>query len=532
LALIAEIEAAMQMGISVELLRYFTETCPKYGENRLLTKKVIDNVAYFDSNELLSYQRYLSQPWPKKPGMKRPHIPEAIKNDVRAECHLACAICGDLNKGEIAHIEAVSATANNSPDNLVLLCPNHHTEYDLGYKPNSNVSLEALRAAKLLKRQARVRIQRYEANAFKTAASVMTTVKNLAAKLKTLESQQMIEVYETELAALMRSLPNMLDASQVEAKKDKSLEDVGALVSKVAPTISRATTGLSSSATAMQIRNAAATVSAAVEASLIELDEVDCPHCGGSGTTGLVGDFCAYCHGDMVVSEEQARNYAPEEMDETDCPHCGGRGLTGITSFICGYCRGSCRVSKMKAGMYDPDEMDEVDCRHCGGRGMTGLSGDICAYCDGAQRITAAAAAEYNRAEIDEVDCPHCHGRGLTGLVGDYCSFCKGSQTVSRKKAQDYAPEKMDEIDCPHCGGSGTTGLVQQYCNYCKGSQTVSRAKAEEYDPEDIDETNCPHCGGSGSTGLRGTICSLCNGTCTVSRDKQHAYRKKFPDRS
>lgn len=79
MALIAEIEAAMHMGISVELLEYFTETCPKYGEDRLLPRKVIDNVPHFDSNELLSYQKYLSQPWPKKPGSQRPHIPEAIK---------------------------------------------------------------------------------------------------------------------------------------------------------------------------------------------------------------------------------------------------------------------------------------------------------------------------------------------------------------------------------------------------------------------------------------------------------------------
>jgi DnaJ-class molecular chaperone len=193
---------------------------------------------------------------------------------------------------------------------------------------------------------------------------------------------------------------------QAEAKKNKSLEDVGTLVGTVAPTISRATAGLSSKATPVQIRNAAATVSAAIEESLIELDEVDCPHCGGSGTTGLVGDFCAYCNGDMVISQEQAKDYDPQEIDETDCPHCGGRGLTGITGFICDYCRGSGRVSKMTASTYDPDEMDEVDCPHCRGRGMTGLASDICAYCDGAQRETTTATEEYDRDEIDEVDCP------------------------------------------------------------------------------------------------------------------------------
>jgi hypothetical protein len=231
-----------------------------------------------------------------------------------------------LNRGEIAHIEAVATTANNSPDNLILLCPNHHTEYDLGYRPSSNVSLEALKAAKLLKRQARVRTQLYEANAYKTAASVMTTVKKLETKLKTLESQQLIEVYETELAALMRGLPGMLDASQAEAKKDKSLEDVGTLVSKVAPTISRATAGLSSSATPTQIRNAAATVSAAVEESLIELDEVDCPHCGGSGTTGLVGDFAPTVMATWSYQKNRPTTTTRRRLTRLTAPTAEGRG--------------------------------------------------------------------------------------------------------------------------------------------------------------------------------------------------------------
>lgn len=179
----------------------------------------------------------------------------------------------------------------------------------------------------------------------------------------------------------------------------------------------------------------------------------------------------------MVVSEEQAGNYDPDQIDETDCPHCGGRRLTGITSFICGYCRGSCRVSKMKAGMYDPDEMDEVDCPHCGGRGMTGLSGDICAYCDGAQKITTAAAAEHNRDEIDEVDCPHCQGRGLTGLVDDYCSFCKGSQTVSRERQKITTLKRWTRSIALIAGawhyrlGSAILQLLQRIANgfECKG---------------------------------------------------------------
>jgi DnaJ-class molecular chaperone len=528
LALIVEIEAAMQLGITIKLLRYFTKKCPKYGESRLLHKKEVDGIVYHETDDILSYQRYLSEPWPKRPDSERPHIPDAIKEDVKAECHLACAICGDMNRGEVAHIEAVAATANNSPENLVFLCPNHHTEYDLGFKPNSNVSLEALKAAKLLKREARVRMLRYEANAYKAVASVLSTVKKLEGKLRSLEPGPLIEVYETELSALMRDLPAVLETSQAAARKDTTPDNIANLINKAAPTIVRATNGLERSTSSTKIRNAATTVIAAVETCLVELDEVECPHCGGRGTTGLVGDYCAYCKGDMVVSEEQADAYDPDEINETDCPHCAGRGLTGIGGFLCGYCRGSCKVSRPMAQMYDPDEMDEVDCPHCLGRGITGYSGDICSYCDGACRVSSAVSEAYNRDDIDEVNCPHCNGRGLTGRVGDICHYCRGSQVVSHAKADAYDRDEIDEVDCPHCKGHGLTGLQSQYCSYCKGSQVVSRAHAEEYDPDEIDEVDCPRCNGSGTTGLRGTYCSLCKGTCSVTRDTRQAYWSKY----
>jgi hypothetical protein len=532
LGLIVEIEAAMQMGISVKLLTYFTKKCPKYGQTKLLPVKHMEGVRYFDTADLLSYRKYLAEPWPKSQGSPRPGIPDAIKDDVRAECHLACAICGDLNKGEIAHIKAVATTANNSPDNLVLLCPNHHTEYDLGYKPRSNVSLEALRAAKLLKREARVRTQLYEANAYKAVASVVSRVRMLDSKLSSLSSEPLIEVYETELSALMRALPEVIQLSEDAAKRDTSSSDVNSLISKSAPTISRLTSGLSSKTNSTGIRSAAKSVIAAVDDLLIELDEVDCPHCGGAGTTGLVGDYCAYCEGDMVVSEERAEDYRAEEIDEVDCPHCHGRGMTGLIGDICNYCGGSCQVSRMKAAVYDVEQIDEVGCPHCHGRGMTGLSGDVCNYCGGSQTVSNAEAEEYDRDDMDEVDCPHCHGRGMTGLSGDICNYCRGSQTVSSAEAEEYDHDDMDEVDCPHCNGAGIRGLISEICSYCRGSQTVSAEQAREYVPDDIDEVDCPRCGGGGTTGLAGSVCALCNGTCSVSKAKRAAYRRKFPDRN
>src|ERR1039457_2303129 len=178
MALFTEVEAAMRMGISVELLRYFTKHCPKTGEAKLLAASKIGEQTLYDQRDVDDYRRYLSKPWPHKKG-KRPDIPDPIKEDVKREAHLWCAICGNANRGEVAHIEAVADTLNNSPDNLIFLCPNHHTEYDLGYKPSSNITLEVVRAAKLVKRSTRQRVMRHEANATKLLVAVASLLKGL-----------------------------------------------------------------------------------------------------------------------------------------------------------------------------------------------------------------------------------------------------------------------------------------------------------------------------------------------------------------
>src|SRR5262245_17192802 len=148
--LLTQIEAAMKYGVSIKLLEYFTKKCPKQNEARLLKRVKVGELVLFDEHELLSYQNWLNEPWHYKKG-QRPPIPDAIKEDIKAESHYGCAICGYSDNGEVAHIETVAKSLNNSPDNLIFLCPNHHTKYDLGFKPASNISPKVIHAAKLLK---------------------------------------------------------------------------------------------------------------------------------------------------------------------------------------------------------------------------------------------------------------------------------------------------------------------------------------------------------------------------------------------
>lgn len=88
-----------------------------------------------------------------------------------------------------------------------------------------------------------------------------------------------------------------------------------------------------------------------------EIDEKPCPHCDGRGTIGFNGEFCKYCGGSQVVTEEDAANYSFDDMEEVVCPHCEGNGRTRLNGEFCIYCKGDCLVSKEMADEYDADEL-------------------------------------------------------------------------------------------------------------------------------------------------------------------------------
>jgi len=383
MGLITKIEAAMKLGVSVELIEYFTKKCPKSGENVKIKPVKTELGEMYDESQLIEFNNYLSSPWPISKKGNRPTIPEAIKEDIRRESHYSCAICGHMDNGEVAHIEAVSTTLNNSPENLVFLCPNHHTKYDFGYTLNTNITIDEVRAAKLLKRKSRLRILKYEANATKYLYTIINFLKNLENKLKKEENQNLVSIYLTEMEKITLLIPELAQKSHEQAAKDEFITKTEKALSKHAPELTKFAYSEVIKHSDKDLRNAVNSIVSRTSDIIIDIDEVDCPHCAGSGQTGRVGDLCAYCGGSCVVTHEKYEKYDRDEIDEVDCPHCGGSGQTGRAGDICAYCEGSCVVSHEKYEEYDRDEIDEVDCPHCGGRGETGLVGDICALCKG-----------------------------------------------------------------------------------------------------------------------------------------------------
>jgi hypothetical protein len=235
MALLSPVDAALHLGLRVETLDYLTRNCPKSGETRKLKSVKTEQGPMFDERELSSYAEYLTEPWPIPKKAKRPGIPKAFHEDVKEESHQACAICGHMDNGEIAHIEAVATTLNNAPSNLIYLCPNHHTKYDLGFKVGSNVTVDEIRAAKLLKRNARCRLLKYESFATRSLLSLIKLIQSMEQKVGSAETENMKAIYLSELNNLLAAVPDLTMASQEQAKKDKLATKPEKAIAKIAP---------------------------------------------------------------------------------------------------------------------------------------------------------------------------------------------------------------------------------------------------------------------------------------------------------
>ena len=58
MGLISKIDAAIKLGIGVELIDYFTNKCPKRGEDIILEAVKTDMGIMFDEDSLIKYKNY------------------------------------------------------------------------------------------------------------------------------------------------------------------------------------------------------------------------------------------------------------------------------------------------------------------------------------------------------------------------------------------------------------------------------------------------------------------------------------------
>lgn len=154
--------------------------------------------------------------------MKRTKLPESVQRRLYAESMGKCmnpSCCTDLftDKGDIierAHLVPYCETSDNSFENIVLLCPNCHTNYD----KNKAFDVEEVRRWKHLRRR---EIQKVFGKKYSTFGELQQAIKPLLEENKILYEQYYIganknrwDSVEPQILANNRAIKNLLQENR------------------------------------------------------------------------------------------------------------------------------------------------------------------------------------------------------------------------------------------------------------------------------------------------------------------------------
>ena len=501
-AKLSEIEAAIRLRMSPELLLYFTRYPAKGGTARKLACETKDGLRWYEEAELAAFDKFLRDPWPIKDGKSRPHLPEKVRLEIKLEAHCGCAICSHGANCEAAHIEPVSQTLSHHPAGLVWLCPNHHTDFDKGIYMPRDVDLATVKAVKTMLVNRRVRQWTIERNASLVVLQLVRQVEEVGTLLANAEFAQAhgaaLALAKEDIAALGETAS---EAATAKPAADPVAQSYGKFAAKVAKSAKGAEALPETGIPAF-----AAAVAEARDEFLRDASIAACPLCAGSGSWKW--SDCPACGGEGYLDVAEARRIDVSPYRNVDCPVCEGQGRRGAD--LCSACGGERRMERRHADAIDLREYEEVACPLCDGTGRRG--GEDCPACGGDRSMERHLADKVDLTEYEEVDCPLCRGSGRRD--GLDCSVCQGDGRVEARHAERLDLSDFTEVPCRLCGGSGQLGGYD--CPPCAGEGRLERQLADRYDWSQYDLVGCPSCKGTGQR--HDFDCRSCGGEGQVYR--------------
>lgn len=490
--LLNEYQAASLIGISPDLLRYLTKHQVKYKDKRkLAVAKIVNDELYFDVVELKDYDAWLRAPWPSKDN-KRPNLPDAIREEIRIEANLECALCKASGQaGEAAHIDPVHTSKSNHPHNLIWLCASHHTKFDNGCFGPKGANNEVITALKMGLHHFKRITWLGQAEVSKQIAATLSLCSAMQKQLALASKKVEVDAVERIAKKALEQIPKLTSWSNLDA---------------VRPTLTRLATQLAvgqskkSSNTKKQLETAASFE----EEFLLKSGLVRCPLCMGAKIHN--GYDCPVCLGDGAVNQDLDVDLA--EFDLVDCQLCSGTGKFEYDD--CPVCGGEGELERRFAEKFDFSQFDTVDCPLC--KGKRKWQGDDCSACHGNGEMLQRDAERIDLADFREVDCPLCDGEGRYN--GDDCPECHGNRTMQKRYADCVDVSKYTMQRCPICKGKGL--YHGEDCPACYGEGNISAGAVEQLDPSQFDLVNCPRCKGKGV--VYGDDCSACGGNRKMLR--------------
>lgn len=477
-------EAAVFLEMSPTLLEYFTKNSVKTGDSRRLKCTKVGELLTFDKGELESYNAWLKSPWPTSPKSNRPHIPKGIREDLKEEAGLQCALC--LQNGdscEAAHIEPSHKSKCNHPHNLIWLCSNHHTKFDKGHLgPKGADNQDILRIKGYLITFRRL-FWTTQSEATQQLASILRICGELKAKLAQPFSaaHERFERLAEEALEIVPNLTRRSESQKVKPVLDKMLQELST----------------------ERLRKDSTTTSALSKVASFESEFLEksglkrCPLCVHRGSINSYD--CPVCNGEGTVDENTYVDL--KEFELVQCGLCKGDGRHNGDD--CRVCGGEGELERRYEELVDYSQYELVDCPVCEGEGR--FNGEFCQICDGDKKILRRQAESIDRSDYEFVSCPLCEGGGRHN--GDDCRHCHGERQILRKYIQDFDPSLYDEVRCPACKGTKT--LYGEECIACGGEGSMLSEQANSLDLSLYKLAACPECKGKSKDGRR--ECRYCN---------------------
>jgi DnaJ-class molecular chaperone len=492
--LCTEYQAACMTGMSPELLRWLTSNAPKSGISRKLkVAKKQGDTFFFEENELLDFNNWLKLPWPQKDG-KRPHVPSAIRREIKIEANGECAIChGHHNTCEAAHLDPVHKSRNNHPENLLWLCSNHHTAYDGGLFGPDQENADFVLDFKRVLHRFRLSLWRTQHQISQTLLTVLEDCDGLAKQLKLAKTSAQVKAIEQIANKTLGNLPNLAPVS----KSDPKFSAYKSIVAGV-----KSLSKDKASAVAKRLEKA----SVLRKKYVATYGFVACPLCKGGGRHD--GSDCPVCNGDREIEKHIADQFDVREFDKVACPLCKGSGHHHGDD--CPACGGDAQMDRRYAERLDVSDYQKVDCPLC--KGTARHNGMDCPVCGGEGELDRRHALAVDLGDYNEVDCPLCEGDGR--YEGDDCPECGGDQTMERRFAAQVDLHGYRKVDCPVCHGEGTRNGSD--CPACGGEARINRRDLEKIDIRDYQMVACPACKGKGHH--HGNDCDRCGGDGEIER--------------
>ncbi len=496
--LLNEYEAALLTNMSPILLRWFTTYAPKIDKVKLkFTEK--DGLYFYNKVDLLDFDRHLNSPWQKPPKGQRPRIPDGIKLEIKTEANFCCPICHSNNNCEIAHIKPVAKSLNNHPHNLIFLCPNHHSEYDFGYKFD-NVTEDIINHFKKT-------LQIFQTICWSMQNSVITSylqIINKIGRVKEIEAEIPSISEQKDFKLLFENFVSKLEKIKPvnPTKSDERIEQIVEKLKTEKPKSNK--------------KDFVYNFLSVKEGIKHELDNDDnltvCPLCKGNGSTNYF-EICPVCDGNAYIDKKIEIDLSI--YDILDCELCKGHGTTSFFD-VCPPCGGEGQLTREQIDSIVFDKYELETCPLCKGRGSTSAF-EVCPPCGGEGQLTRELIESIDFDQYELENCPLCKGRGSTSAF-EVCPPCGGEGQLTRDLIESIDFDQYEFENCPLCKGRGSTSAFE-VCPPCGGEGQMTRELIESIDFEQYKLENCPLCKGQGSNPAF-DVCPPCGGEGQLTREQ------------